>query len=414
MNKNNKHAPANDQSDSDDEQNSKVSSTEKPIQIDSEERKIKSNVPVYKYNEIDFNNVQVSEPKKFGRQKSSFIFYNDPKLNSETRILVQTDKIKLINHPIPRLDPEGTANGFYPDDSKREFIKISLDNEQKSCRKLRKNLEDIDAWANSLRIKKILFGNNYNDYIYQPCIKIPKKDDEKDKKPNAPKFPQCDWVKMNFNIFNTEKEKIIKTVLRKTGVQKPIPVKEIQDIANEITLNTELRLVFQYSKIWIFGTKSAGSNKTLYGVGFKVMTIQYTPGISKRLNIDDIEFRSGDEDSNDSNDSKEKPKSDDKKSKNIEITKKQNKSEDGKEKKSNRQEKKNKSKNNNDSDDDSEPITINKKKKPESKKSNKKNKKDSKKNDSEDISITKKKKEPKNDDDSGEEIRPMKKNRKNK
>ncbi|AUL78306.3 hypothetical protein QJ856_gp0511 [Tupanvirus deep ocean] len=276
-----------------------------------------SAAPVYRYKDVDFSNAEVSELNREGRQPLAYVNYNDPVRNAQTKILVQTGKFKLTSHGIPQLDKEGTEDGYYPDDSKREFIKIPLDPDQPQCVELRKHIQAADEWAGSEEMKKKLFGKRAKEYQYQPSIKTPKKpvsddDDDDDDKPKGkgkgkgkgkdskPKkeYPIIDYVKMKFNVVSQGKGRVNMTKLKKVDGKTKTVVKAdtITEIANEVKFLSEIRLVFYYNKIWANKTAAQGAQFIAYGLGFKVMAIEYTPSPNKGLNSAEIDFLSEEED----------------------------------------------------------------------------------------------------------------------
>ena len=256
-------------------------------------------VPVYKYKEIDFANAEVTEFNKDGTQFLAYINYRDDKLGENSKILVQSGLIKISSHGIPSLDKKGSKRTYYPDDSKREFIKIPL-NDTSACNDLRKHLEAADEWAGSDEMRKKLFGKRANKYQYMPCIKTPQINDDDDDdsegkdKGRDKNRPVIDFVKMKFNIILDGDNRINKTKLRKVdGKTKQIVVAEtMKDVANEIRFLSDVKFIFFYGKIWANKTLNQGASHILYGIGLKIMNIEYTPGVGKSLNSAEIDFRS--------------------------------------------------------------------------------------------------------------------------
>lgn len=255
--------------------------------------------PIYRYNKINFKNLEITELKTDSSQPIAFINYNDETLNSSTRMLVQTGKIKLTGHGIPKLDKADSKTNYYPTDDKREFIKIPLDSNQQSCVELRKHLELADEWAGSDEMRKKLFGKKANKYQYSPCIKTPQTfndedEDESDKKKEKSKYPIIDYVKMKFNISIENNSRINRTKLVKVSDNKKTTVEAntITEIANQIHFLSEIKCIFHYMKIWANKTPGQGATKIMYGLGFKIMSIEFTPGINKMLDPDDLEFSS--------------------------------------------------------------------------------------------------------------------------
>ena len=279
---------------------------------------------VYRYNDIKFANIDVSEMNKTGRQPLAYINYTDP-IKGETKILIQSDKIKLTSHGIPQLDKEGAVDGFYEDDTKREFIKIPLDDSQPSCVALRQHLKKADEFFGSDKLRKQLFGNRAKDYEYQPCIKTPqskpsedddKKSKSKSKEDDKPK-PVIDYVKMKFNMVyvgdGKNKQHINKTKLKRVGKEKKenVIAETITDVANEIKWNSEIKFIFYYNKVWANKTPASGAKVITYGLGFKIMAIEYTPSVGKGIVGDNIEFLSESEETPKTTSSKKVQKLDD-------------------------------------------------------------------------------------------------------
>lgn len=413
---------------------------------------------VFKYADVNFTNSEVSSLNKTGKQPLAYINYNDPKLNAETKLLAQSDKIKLTTHGIPQLDKEGEEDGFYPDDSKREFIKIPLD-DQEGALALRKHLEEADEHFGSEELRKQLFGKRAKEYEYQPCIKTPqvkqhdnddddeapqkgKKSSSKAKETKEKKEPRpiVDYVKMKFHVVvvgdGKEKKRVVKTKLIRLGKKKEvIKAETMTDVANEIRWNSEIKFIFYYCKIWANKTPAQGAKVIPYGIGFKIMAIEYVPSAGKTLDADEIDFLSeeedetvttnknskkkkfdDDDDEDDANSEEQDNKSKKHNSKKKNVSKNEdNESEeadDTKKKSKNKSNGKKSSKDNNETDDEQEDVSTKKGDKGGKKLSGKKS---SKNNDEEDDSqgdspkkSQKKSKKSTIDDEDEEEIKPKK------
>jgi len=88
----------------------------------------------------------------------AFISYMDEKLKSETKLLIQSGKIKLTSHGIPPFSKKDAKKRYIKKDRDREYMKIPLDLDQPSCEALRKFIEQADEWAGSEEMRKKLFG----------------------------------------------------------------------------------------------------------------------------------------------------------------------------------------------------------------------------------------------------------------
>jgi hypothetical protein len=318
----------------------KTSKNDSPF--NSEKSSSNRKTTIYKCKDINLKNFVVSELKDEGAQPLAYINYLDPNLKAETKILVQSGKFKLTGHGIPRLSKPDDKYKYYETDDKREFIKLPLDPEFPACNELRELFEKVDEHFASEEFRKKLFGTKkYKKYQYQKCIRTPQSADDEDseeesgsedegktknsknkkdakgnKKADGKKYPVLDFIKMKFNIIPTDSGRINRTKITKLDGKKKIPVsaKTITEIANEIRFLSELRVVFYFNKVWANKTQTGGMY--MYGVGIKVMAIEYTPSVSRGINPDHIEFSSDDEDNeedetNNSSEkkSKSKPKS---------------------------------------------------------------------------------------------------------
>lgn len=388
--------------------------------------------PVYRYKEIDFSSAAVSELNKDGMQPLAYINYNDPVRKAETKLLVQSGKIKLVAHGIPGLHDE-----YVKDDSAREFIKIPLDPQQAACVELRKFLEAVDEWAGSAEMRKTLFKGRADKYQYQSAIKTPKPadddDDDDDNKKKSKKgksdkkYPIYDFVKMKFNMDIQGKGRTNKTKLkRKEGTtSKVIKADTITEIANQIKFQSEIRFVFYMVKIWANKTAASGAVYIPYGVGFKLMAVEFTPGQNKGIDVNSVDLLS-DEDEDEAEvkkpakKSSKKTNSDDEEEVKKSSSKKSPKVDDSDDDQSNDE-----SKSRNDSDDDAKPNSDNESDDDSKKKSKGKKSKKSSNDSDDDITITKsskkdKKKSKKTADsdeeeaDSEEEVKPKSKSSKEK
>ena len=258
---------------------------------------------IYRYKDIDFANVEVSELKTdTDTQPLAYIRYNDTTLNTQTRLLLQTGRIKLTSGGIPK------QGKFYETDDKREFIKTPLDPEQPACVELKNHLEKADKFFGSSEMKKKLFGKHADKYQYSPCIKevVEKEEDSEDENPkkkqdlNKKEYPRHDSCKMKLTIVVDGEGRTNRTkLLRYNAGKKPTPVTAhtLADVCNHITFLSEVKYIFHYSKVWANKSPSAGSKFKLYGVGFKLVVIEFSPSVNKGgPSMNNIEFLSSEED----------------------------------------------------------------------------------------------------------------------
>lgn len=290
----------------------------------STEKKSNSTV-IYKCKDINLKNLVISELNRSGTQPMAYINYTNTKLNAETKILVQSGKFKLTGGGIPRLSKPEDKNKYYETDDKREFIKIPLDPEFHACTEMRQLFEKVDEYFSSEEFRKKFFGKKFKKYQYQKCIRTPQtnnddsesedesgdedkknKKNTKNKKSDRKEYPVFDFIKMKFNVIQEGDGRVNRTKLTRVDGKKKYQVtaKTITEIANEIKFLSELRIVYYFNKIWANNTSSPGSSLILYGVGIKVMAIEYTPPPNRGINPDDIAFMSEEDDGTDDSSTK--------------------------------------------------------------------------------------------------------------
>jgi hypothetical protein len=263
-------------------------------------------VPIHRPKSVSFDNVEVSELNKEGGQPLAYINYNDQQRNAKTKLLVQTCNIKLTAHGIPQL-----GGDYYKDDNDREFIKIPLDPNQQSCVELNLHLEKADEYFGSDAIRKALFGKKAEKYEYQPCIKQPQeKDDDDDDNDDSSKkkktkkdkkeYPKVNFCKMKFNFVSDSNDKdkhFNKTkFIRRDGDKKSsVNLKTMTDIANELKYQSDVKFIFAYNKLWANKTPMPGAKTIMYGVGFKIIAVEYVPSQSRGFNPESVSFLSDEE-----------------------------------------------------------------------------------------------------------------------
>ena len=373
--------------------------------VSQEQSPTRERTRTFEYNDINFKQIDLSDPTEVGKQHLIYVNYKEPDSDKKFKIYVKSGKIKLTSHGIPRLDEPDVKDGYYPNDAKREFIKIPLDKSQPDCNNLRSHLEKIDKWLGSKEMCKQLFGADAKDYKYQPCIRTPKPPPGKKKRVDAKgnEYPIIDYAKFKFQVMpDANGNRPIVTKIKKLEGNKKVlmtNIKSVTDIAQVIRYNTEIRFIFDYTKIWI-------SSKYEYGLGLRIMVIEYTPN-AMASSASNPDFDSDEEEITDAN-----VKSDSKKDAKVKSETKVKLDDDDDD---NNDDNDNKNDNKNDDDDDSseKEISVKKNKKESSKESPKKEaaKKESPKKESSKKNAKNSDDDDDDDDDDDEDIK-VKKNKK--
>lgn len=264
-------------------------------------------VTVYKFDEIDFKKVKLSELKESGAQEMAFINYYEK--DKPTKLFVQSEPIDLVAYGVPR---DGLA--WVKNDKDREYMNIPL-NDQPGSISLRNHLQQGDELYGSEATKRHLFASRWKRYEYVPFIKPGKKeessdeeeeDEEKEVKKEVKearkdsgrgkgKISNYDFCKMKFNFVEDQKsERVNKTKLIRVEGNKKIHVNAltISDVSKEIRFKSNVEVIFYHSKVWVSISKIGGNKRRIYGVTLKIMAVKYRPSFSFNVNSDDIVFRS--------------------------------------------------------------------------------------------------------------------------
>src|ERR1700733_288759 len=276
---------------------------------------------VYKVSDVDFINVEVTNMKKTEMQLISYIEYLDPDTNTKNKLIVQTPMMKLTRGGgIPKINPKFKIN----DDKDREFINVPLDENQPNALRFKEHLEKADEFFGSDKIKKKLFKEKAKEYMYQPIVRKPniKEEDDDDSDNDNKKFTKKkkedveaypDKCKLKFNIrygdndehFNvttiiltektTDGKKIEET--KKTEM-KPTTITEISEL---IKYRSDVRYMIYYYKLWAAKSKLQGATYKMYGVGLKIIALEYTPPSGSTVNSNSVAFISSDEEDDEVN-----------------------------------------------------------------------------------------------------------------
>ena len=234
------------------------------------------------YHEIDFNNIRISNfsMNKFMQNAYTVrINYYNPKTNRETKMIVQSDWIKLTQYAFAGLN----RNPCY------ELMKIPLDEYQDSCVDLNKHLKLMDKWMISDEVRNLIDNkindNKLNEYVYRPLVQKIRRSTSK----------QENFVKMKFNMDFCGPHRINKTMIIKMDDNDKrfiVNANTISEIADEITFFSDVKIYFHYTNIWV--KKIMRSREYSYGIEIKIKAIEYIPRPDPKSCI--IDFSSSDDD----------------------------------------------------------------------------------------------------------------------
>jgi len=218
-------------------------------------------------------------------QSLSFPKYLYQHLGKDGQFVFLTEQISLTQYGIPSLGL------FYPEDSKRSFIKIPIDPNQPNCVQLGNMLKQIDEIASSDKTKNFIFGKMAKNYGYNKICHDPADmeeidldddyDDHYNKKPalkKPVKFPYFK-AKLGKKDLNTgEYEFDTKVYLKESNDDNKtlteLPVTCMTDLDKYIIFGSKVRLLIYMNKLWADKAKGPGYPYKKYGIGFKIIQIE--------------------------------------------------------------------------------------------------------------------------------------------
>ena len=265
-----------------------------------------------RYRDVKVEDIVLEEaPKSDGPQTIWFMNHNNTVLKQKSMIRIQTGKIIMTGGGIPELDEvrekrKQKTYGTYMSDKDREFIKIPLDPKQKPCVELAKFMTMLDDHYGSEEFRKEHFGDKWQQYLYQPCVREPQ--EEENKEATQSKYPKLDTCKMKFDTERESHANRTKLVKNVDGVKTRVVANTITEITKEIKFKTTCKFLFSFAKLWAQKLPAKKGAPKDYGIGFKIQAIEYTPGESGGFG-GDAEFDSNsDEDEDDEVETKPKSK----------------------------------------------------------------------------------------------------------
>ncbi|QGR53838.1 hypothetical protein [Moumouvirus maliensis] len=160
--------------------------------------------------------------------------------------------------------------------SENKKIKIFLDPKQNNFKLLENHFEVMDNFFGSEEVKKSLFGNKYENYKYDPILKLPQPKDDEDDSDNESDVTD---KKYNFRIkIKTDQHLILKTqILDENNIcQAKFEKKESKYGGYSLILDenkkytyikagTSIKIIFYYDFIWAQKNKNF-TGKIPYGV----------------------------------------------------------------------------------------------------------------------------------------------------
>jgi hypothetical protein len=188
----------------------------------------------------------------------------------------------LIQFPWFHIDCMGVPSvcEFYPDDSKRDFIKIPLNQNIPEVKQLTEKLQALDQRLGNHAMREKLMGDKANKYEYQPVIRVqedvPQSKDSKYKRPSYPFYMKLKLdttypdYKIKTPVFLSEAKEVDG---KQTRIRTKTEVTTIDEMAKQVWLS-KIRPIVRPVKLWAQPPNKKGAS---YGVTFKVVRLEVEP-----------------------------------------------------------------------------------------------------------------------------------------
>ena len=196
----------------------------------------------------------------------------------------------LVQFPWFHIDCMGVPSvcEYYPDDSKRDFVKIPLNQDIPEVKQLTETLQALDQRLGSNAMREKLMGDKANKYEYQPIIRVqdeqPQKKDSKYPRPSYPFYMKLKLdttypdYKVKTPVFLSEPKEVNG---KQTRERTKVEINTIDEMAKQVWLS-KIRPIVRPVKLWAQPANKKGAS---YGVTFKVVRLEVEPKKGSGNNI---------------------------------------------------------------------------------------------------------------------------------
>ena len=270
---------------------------------------------IIKYNNLNINNIKITELKDSDRiqsQKIAYCKYVD-ETGRECQLKIQGPESCYETYGIPR---EGT---YYPDAKSRSYYKLGFCHDRRKYDNINydqieefyNKLVELDTHFNTDEFRKKLFGEkNYNQYSYQPLVRHPEIDEDEVKvDKNGNPYYQPPYTKIKLELEYEEDNDNPKNIPKFTVFERvnnkrvKVDLSTFADVEKFIVWQSKVRFIISFSKLYAMKTKS-GKDKKGYGIILKATCIEVQrPANAVKQNTSSDAFIDSDneDDNNDNN-----------------------------------------------------------------------------------------------------------------
>lgn len=125
-----------------------------------------------KYTDVDISKLEFTNLEDNERSKGQKIAYPRYNFQNGDDLNIQCPWFHLVSYGIPKVSE------YYPEDSKRLFIKVPLDESNSEVKTFCNFLKVIDEKLSSTEFKEKMFGGKASKYEYQSILRLPQEDDD--------------------------------------------------------------------------------------------------------------------------------------------------------------------------------------------------------------------------------------------
>jgi hypothetical protein len=228
---------------------------------------------------------KLDDNSRIESQKLSYIRYKAN--NSETQLKIQTCDFCHETYGIPREDQ------YHPTAKSRAYYKLGFCHDRKAQKDIKYDaieelynlLLKLDERCASDDFKKEIFGTKWNDYNYQPLIRIPDEDEENLDKNGKPKYrPPFTKLRLDLEWSSDPNNQSTKPAFlifeKKDNKRTQLHLNNFDEVVDNIPFLSKLKFIISFSKLYAMKTKM-GAKKN-YGITLKATHIEVSKPINSK------------------------------------------------------------------------------------------------------------------------------------
>lgn len=216
-----------------------------------------------KYEDFDADKLRITDLEANDRSNGQLIGYvKYEQEGEEIHLNIQCPWFKIDEYGIPRIHEK-----YYPDDSKRGFVKVPMNSSIPEIKAFMDKMKTIDDYLASDDFKEKQFGKKASKYDYNHIIRTTEDDDGNEKTPYMKlkfktSYPDGEMMTVFFNVDENDNTK------------EKVEVKTVTDATEHLRFMCEFRPIIRAVKVWAQNAKTKNPG---YGIMFKIEKLQIRP-----------------------------------------------------------------------------------------------------------------------------------------